>query len=171
MRKRSIVRTTAPIAVVAALILAVTGCGGSKKSDDSTAATTPTVTTQVTTTETSSGGTGDKLAKSCVAFAGVASKLGQALGQGGAGSIDTTKKYFESLAAKAPSDIKGSFQTFADAFAKYIETIKGLDLKSGQTPSAEDTAKLQEAAKALSDPKVQAASQKIKKWVDAGCHS
>lgn len=187
------IRWTVPVAALAALILVVTGCGGSKKSSDSTAATTPTTatvssssgsssssdssstdtsTSSDTSTSTDSGSVSDAAAKSCLNFASAAAKLGSALSSAGSqASSEETKRFFESLADKAPSDIKASFQIFADAFGKYLDAVKGLKFEPGKVPSATDLAKQQNALKALSTTEVRAASEKINNWVKAGCHS
>lgn len=188
MKKLSVIRLTMLVAAATALALAVTACGGSKKSS-APANTTADVTTVTTTTSSSSDSTsgdtstttssGDTtsssgdVSKSCLDFASAASKLGAALSSTGSPTADSEslKTYFEGLAEKAPSDIKASFQTLADAISKYVDTIKGLDLKSGETPSAADLQKLQAAAASLGTADVQAASKKINAWVKAGCHS
>jgi hypothetical protein len=181
-------------AVVATmLVFAVTACGSKKSSSsasatdttattdtsssssDGTTATTDTSTTSTDTSTTSTdtgGGTSSDVSKSCLNFAGAASKLGQAIGANGstADSADL-KKYFEGLASKAPGDIKAAFQTLATAVAKYVDGIKGLNLKPGETPSAADLTKLQSAAASMSTADVRAASTKISAWVKAGCHS
>jgi hypothetical protein len=121
----------------------------------------------------SSSGGSSTVAKSCLNFAGAAAKLGQALGATGSASANSenVKTYLNGLASQAPSAIKGSFQTLAAAIGKYVDAIKGLNLKAGQTPSAPDLAKLQQAAAALETPEVKQASAKIQAWVKAGCHS
>lgn len=191
MKRYSVIRLAVLVACATALVLAVTACGSSKSSSSGSNATATTATTAETTetttssssgsssngtdtgaSTTSSGNTGVP-SKSCLDFANAAGKLGQALGASGSSTSDPDafKKYLEGIADNAPSDIKSSFQTIADAYSKYLETLKSLGLKPGSTPSADDVAKLQEAAQAISKPEVQAASKKIQAWVDAGCHS
>lgn len=182
--RASTVRVIFFAVVATSLLLAVTACGSKSSSSssatdtttvtDTTAAATDTTPTDTATTDTSttSSDTSGDVSKSCLNFAGAASKLGQALGTtGSSASSEDLKKYFDGLASKAPGDIKAAFQTLADAVAKYVDGIKGLNLKPGETPSAADLAKLQSAASSLSAAKVQAASTKISAWVKAGCHS
>lgn len=173
------------VAVLAAVLIAATGCGGSKKSSAGASETTTTTTTTSTTTTTttssddsssgsgssSSGTGGGASSKGCVEFAGFASKFSEAFQTTGNAATDGAKlkSYFEALADKAPSDIKSSFQTFADAFGKYFDAIKGIDLTSGKQPSPDDLAKLQSAAKELDRADVKAASAKIQAWVQKGC--
>ena len=182
-------RLTILAAVLAAVVIAVAGCGGSKKSSAETTTITTTTTTTTTATGstggtssssssgtsssgTSSSGTGSAAASQrCIEFAGFAAKFADAFKSTGDVSTDSQKlkSYFQALADKAPADIKSSFKTFADAFAKYFDAIKGMNLKAGQTPSADDLAKLQSAAKELDRADVKAASQKIEAWVQGGC--
>jgi hypothetical protein len=120
------------------------------------------------------GGSTNNISKSCLDFAGTASKLGQALASGSSStsqSAENLKTYFNSLADRAPSDIKASFQTLADAISKYVDAIKKLDIKPGQTPNPADLQKMQAAVQSISTPNVQKASDKIQAWVKAGCHS
>ena len=191
VKRFSVIRLTMLVAGATALVIVASGCGGSKKSSsgsNSTVTVTTVTTTTGSTTGSSSGSpstsgssttssgsssSGTSVSKSCLDFAGAAAKLGEALSSTGspAENAESTKKYFEALADKAPSDIKSAFRTFADAMSKYLDTIKGVNLQTGQTPSAADLAKLQSAAAALSTPEVRAASEKINAWVKAGCHS
>jgi hypothetical protein len=199
-------RVTTLIAVAAALLLAVSGCGGSKKSSAGAGSgSTSTATTgsgsssssssssgSSTTGSSSSGssstgssssgssssgaygsGSSKSASKSCLDFAGAASKLGQALAAGSSASPngESLKTYFNALAEKAPSDIKASFQTLANAISKYVDEIKKLNLKQGKTPSADQIQKIQGALASIGTPDVQAASNKIQAWVNAGCHS
>lgn len=192
-------RLTLVGAVLSMVLVAATGCGGSKKaSSEATppAATSTTTTTTSTTTSTttttssdngsssdsssgSSSGSGSSssssgngsIAAKCIEFAGFAGKFAQAFQSSGDAATDSQKlkSYFDALANKAPSDIKGAFRTFADAFAKYYDAIKSIDVKPGQTPSAADLAKLESAAKELDKADVKAASNKIQAWVQGGC--
>ena len=196
-------RVTTLIAVAAALLLAVSGCGGSKKSSAgaSSGSTATTGSGSSSSGSSSSGssssgssssgssssgaygsgsnsgasgsGSSSSASKSCLDFAGAASKLGQALAAGSSASqnSESLKTYFNALAEKAPSDIKASFQTLANAISKYVDEIKKLNLKPGKTPSADQIQKIQAALASIGTPDVQAASNKIQAWVNAGCHS
>jgi hypothetical protein len=182
-------RLTMVGAVLTVVLVAMTGCGGSKKTSSeasppaATTSTTSTTSTSTTTTTTSSdnggssgsgtsssSGNGSVSAK-CIEFAGFASKFSQAFQGTGNAATDSQKlkSYFDALADKAPSDIKSAFRTFADAFAKYFDAIKSIDVKPGKTPSADDLAKLASAAKELDKPDVKAASNRIQAWVQGGC--
>jgi len=190
------IRVTTLVAVAAALLLAASGCGGSKKSSAGASAGSASTTTTGSASSSngtsssgssssggsssgaygsgsSSSGSSSSTSKSCLNFAGAASKLGQALAAGSSASQngEGLKTYFNALAEKAPSDIKASFQTLANAISKYVDEIKKLNLKPGKTPSAEQIQKVQAALASIGTPDVQAASNKIQAWVNAGCHS
>lgn len=195
------IRVTTLVAMAAALLLAVSGCGGSKKSSAGASAGSASTTTTgsgsssngtsssgssssggsssgaygsgSSSSGSSSTGSSSSTSKSCLNFAGAASKLGQALAAGSSASQngESLKTYFNALAEKAPSDIKASFQTLANAISKYVDEIKKLNLKPGKTPSAEQIQKVQAALASIGTPDVQAASNKIQAWVNAGCHS
>ena len=195
------IRVTTLVAVAAVLLLAASGCGGSKKSSAGASAGSASTTTTgsgsssngtsssgssssggsssgaygsgSSSSGSSSTGSSSSTSKSCLNFAGAASKLGQALAAGSSASQngESLKTYFNALAEKAPSDIKASFQTLANAISKYVDEIKKLNLKPGKTPSAEQIQKVQAALASIGTPDVQAASNKIQAWVNAGCHS
>ena len=167
---------------VLAVVLVAAGCGGSKtsSSEASPPAATSTTTTATTTTTTTAGSGGSSsstsggsgsLSGNCVEFAGFAGKFAQAFQSSGNAAADSAKlkSYFDALADKAPSDIKSAFRTFADAFAKYYDAIKSINFEPGKTPSADDLAKLQSAAKELDKADVKRASDQIQAWVQGGC--
>ena len=70
---------------------------------------------------------------------------------------------------EVPSEIRGDVQTIADAFTKYANALKGVDLSSGQTPSAADLAKIQNALKSFNQAKLQAAEAHIQAWTQKNC--
>ena len=57
----------------------------------------------------------------------------------------------------------------AENFKKIAEALKGVDLTSGQAPSPEALAKLQELSTSMDSPKVQQATQHIEAWVKKNC--
>ena len=48
----------------------------------------------------------------------------------------------QQFADQAPEDIRDDFKTLADAYAKIADALEGVDLSSGETPSADVIAKL-----------------------------
>ena len=84
------------------------------------------------------------------------------------------KTFYTNRAKKAsvwtvPDEIKDDYQVIAQNFAKIAEALKGVDLTSGQTPSPEALAKLQELSKTMNSAEVQQASQHIEAWVKEHC--
>ena len=150
-----------------------TTSSGSTTTGSTSTGTTSTGTYTTGTTGTTGSGSTTSVSQRCLDFAGTAAKLGQALAAGASVSqnAEGLKTYFNALAAKAPSDIKASFQTLANAISKYVDVIKKLNLKPGKTPSAADLQKVQAAVASIGTADVQAASAKIQAWVKAGCHS
>jgi len=171
------------LAVLAAL-LAAAGCGGSKKSSSPPTAPSVTVTVKATTpatTTTASSGTGTGtgtgsgggtgLTGNCVQFASAQAKIAQAVGLAAShGDTSAVKAYFATIAGKVPSDIKPSFQVVADTVTKYLDLLKTINFKPGQTPNPADIAKAQKAAAALETPTFKQASAKVEAWVKGGCH-
>jgi hypothetical protein len=187
-------------ALLVAVAVAVAGCGGSSKSSSPPTVPPLTVTSQATTaagattapattpaapptttpaassgstTSSSGGSTGSSgVPASCLDFAGAASKVSQAFSPTGPTGTDTAKlkSYYLALADKAPSSIKSSFVTLANVIGAYLDQIKGLNLKPGQTPSADAIQKIQKATAALQTTGFQQATKKIQAWVSAGCH-
>jgi len=180
----------------AALLVAIgvciaTGCGGSSnKAADTTTAVTDTTTVAATTstdttastdtsstdTTTSTGGSSVAgLSAGCTKVADLSVEFGKALGAAGAtgnGQTDLKKtaEAYKAFAAQVPEEIRGSFQTLAEAFGQYAQALKGVDLASGKTPDAATIAKLAHAAKALDNESLSAANTKIEAWVKKNCN-
>jgi hypothetical protein len=186
MRKNTI--SVVLLLVVAALGLAVAGCGGSdnKTSGGTTAATTEVATTtEATTTEaattvaattvaattTSTDVSGVASAANCRELAGLGAKLGQALSGAGGGDIEAVATFLKQFADKTPADIRADFQVVADAYAKIATALKGVNLTPGQTPSADVIARLSKLGQELDQAKLAAASQHIAAWVQKNCHA
>jgi len=170
---------------ISAAVLAAAGCGGSKKSSSpptapsvtvTVKATAPTTTAAGATTTTGSAtgtgtGSGTGLTGNCVQFAGAQAKIAQAVGLAAShGDTSAVKAYFATIASKVPSDIKPSFEVVADTVTKYLDVLKGINFKPGQTPNPADLAKAQQAAAALETPAFKQASAKVEAWVKGGCH-
>ena len=176
--------------VVGVLAIAAAGCGGSDESsgtDTTTAAETTTedTTTEATETETDTdtatetdtetdtdaSGSGSFASGDCVDLVKSSQELTQALSSLGSGSGDLkdSARLFQEFVDKAPGEIKADLQIMADAFIKYADVLGDVDLKSGETPSAADLAKLQEAAQSIDTAKVTAASQRLSAWAQKNC--
>jgi|SRR6266542_5153382 hypothetical protein len=164
------------IAALCGLALALAGCGGGGSKSSSppetttTAATTTTVTTTTATTTTQSTTAAPNFATSgnCRNLAQSASKFSQAL-TGAEGNLKKQAQLFQEFANKAPAEIRSDVQTIADAFTKIANA--GVSLKAGQTPTADQVAKLQQAVKGIDQAKVTQASRNVAAWVQKNCHA
>ncbi len=107
----------------------------------------------------------------CKDLAASAQKIGQDFSAAGSGTgnLSDAAKEFQAFAKEVPSEIRADVQTLADAFAKYADALKGVDLSSGQTPSAADLQKIQSALKGFNQAKLQAAEQHIQAWTQKNC--
>ena len=147
---------------VSALVCAVVaaGCGGSSKKSASP------------TTSSTSAAPKFATSKNCAQLQTLGTKLGQAL-QTTSGSVETrlTKEaqVIHDYANAAPSDVRGDFQTIADAFDTYVHALLKAGIKAGQVPTPAQVAKIQAAAKAFSTPKLRSAEQHLAAWVQKNC--
>jgi len=169
-----------PIAVLA---LVAAGCGGGSSNESAGDTTATTVSTETTTTEvttstevmtstedtTSTGTSGDlALGGKCAEFAGISQKLAQSL-SGQTTDLQQASKIFDEIADQVPDEIKADYQVIAENFKKIAEALKGVDLTSGQAPSPEALAKLQELSASMDSPKVKQATAHIEAWVKKNC--
>ena len=170
-----------PIAVLA---LVAAGCGGDSSNESSAEATETTVAaeTTMTTEETtessasasasassSSSSTGDlALGGKCKEFAGVSQQLAASL-SGQTADLQEASKIFDEIADQVPDEIKADYQVIAENFKKIADALKGVDLTSGEAPSPEVLAKLQELAQSMDSPKVKQATEHIQAWVQENC--
>lgn len=175
MRKMAIRKLTGAALLLAAA-LAVAGCGGGSKS--STPAP-PTVTVGATTTTeapptTTTTGSGSFSLKDCASLATFSQDFAKALADAsgsGISGLGAQADTFKAFAAKAPAEIRDQLQILGDAVAKAADALKGVNLATGQVPTAGVLLKLQAAGKALSAPEVAAAGQKFQAYVQAHCHA
>jgi hypothetical protein len=167
------------VLLLAALALAVAGCGGDDSNEasgdtDTTVVeeTTTEDTTEETTEETTTADTttddDTSLGGKCAEFAGLGAKISQAMSGGNAG-LEEASALFDELASEVPDEIKADFEVIAENFAQIAEVLKDVDLAEGETPSAEDLAKLQELTTSINSTEVQQASQNIEAWAQENC--
>jgi hypothetical protein len=128
------------------------------------------------TTDTTSSASGASASVSgCTNLAALSSKFAQALAassnSAGNTDLEATAKAYKAFAEQVPEEIRGAFRTVADAFARYAEVFKGLDLQSGKTPDAATLAKLAGAAKSLNNAKLATANAQITAWAQKNCKS
>lgn len=160
--------------------LALAGCGGSNNASSNTTTETTTTTAAETTTgtTTTSGGTTTSgslttpnfSSGKCKNLAAASQKISQDLSAAGAsGNLQDVAKEFQQFVDAVPSEIKPDVQTLADAFTTYANALKGVNLSSGQTPSAGDLQKMQAALQSLNVKKVQTAERHLTAWTQKNC--
>ena len=158
--------------VALSLVVAASGCGGSKKA---AAPATTATTAAAAPTSTSAGATTTpsfKSAHNCAQLASLGEQVAKSLQSTSGdlkGTLDNEDKVLQAMANAVPSEIRGDFQTFQQAFHDYLQAISKLNLKAGSVPSADQIAKLTSAAKAFSTPKLQAAEQHLSAWASKNC--
>jgi hypothetical protein len=157
----------AVMAIVCTVVAA--GCGGSKKKSVSPATSS---TSTASTTTTSSGATTFATSKNCAQLEALGTKLAQAL-QTTSGSVETRLtnevKLFHDYANSAPAEVRGDFQTLADALDTYVHALLKAGIKPGKIPTQAQIAQIQAAAKAFSTPKLRAAEQHLTAWAQKNC--
>jgi hypothetical protein len=170
------------ICAVGLVAIALAGCGGSKSASSTTTTTTTetsagSTTTNASTTTTTAGSTTTEASSTpvfasgkCKDLSAAAAKIGQDVtASSKAGNLEDAAKEFNAFVAVVPSEIKGDVQTIADAFAAYAKAMKGVNLTSGQVPSAADLQKMQAAVKSFNQKKLQVAEQHITAWTTKNC--
>lgn len=167
------------LGVVLVLAFAGAGCGGSNDATsdaagDDTAIEEPVSTDDASTAEETEtegsveglSGECSDLVKASQAFgAAVASSLGT-----GEGELGETADLFKAFAENAPDELKDDFEMLADVMAGYATELADLDIGAGETPSAEQIAKLAEIGQSLSTTEAQEASAAISAWAQENCN-
>jgi hypothetical protein len=167
-----VLKLLAVAAVVCALVAA--GCGGSKKKSASpqTTSSTSTSAATTTTTTTSSGTPTFATSKNCAQLEALGTKLAQAL-QTTSGSTEqrltNEVKLFHDYANSAPSEVRGDFQTLADALDTYVHALLKAGIKPGKVPTQAQIAQIQAAAQAFSTQKLRVAEQHLAAWAQKNC--
>lgn len=165
------------VLLIAVLALVAAGCGGDSDNDAAadtetavvteTASEDTTATTDSSATSTDETSIGD-LSGECAEFAGISTKLAESL-SGQNADMESASKAFSQIADQVPDEIKADYEVIAENFAKIAEALEGVDLTSGETPSPEALAKLQEVTASMDSAEVQQASQHIEAWVQENC--
>jgi hypothetical protein len=169
------------VIVLSGLVLAASGCGGSKQkaaatttAATTTAATTTAATTtaQGTTTATTSKGSslsGLANAANCSQLAGLSTSFAQAMAGTGKADVKKTAALLKQFADRTPKEIRADFEVVAAAYAKIAEALKGVDLTSGKTPSADVIAKLTKLSSEIDTAALSKASANIGAWAQKNC--
>jgi ABC-type glycerol-3-phosphate transport system substrate-binding protein len=166
------------LALLAALLLVAAGCGGSSDEGSDEAAVETTTETngdeeemeeegETTEDETETGGLSAFANEDCQELASIGASIAQAVDPSGTFDADEAAQLYEQLAEKAPDEIQDDLAVFADYMAQVAEALSGVDLTSGQQPSAEDLQALQ----ALSNigPEVEQAAENLSAWASENC--
>lgn len=174
------------------LTLAVAGCGGDEtttvtvstsaetteasttESMETTTEMTETETTEMTGTETEASGTdtnalGFLSSENCQEYLQFVSSYANALSGTGDTDMEEAAQALQEVADQAPDEVKDDFQTLAEFYAKLADAYEGVDLSSGQVPSADVIAKLQQLSSELDMAKVGAAGTNISTWLTQNC--
>jgi hypothetical protein len=161
--------------VLVGLVAVVAGCGGGGSSSP---ATTLSAGTTIKSGAISSSNSGSApsfaSAKNCQDLAGLAAKVASAV-TASSGNIDsvlqTESAELHALAAAAPSDIRGDFQTFSTAFSGFLQAIQKSGYKPGSktAPTAAQVAQLEKAARSFDTPKLKQAEQNLSAWAKQNC--
>jgi ABC-type Zn uptake system ZnuABC Zn-binding protein ZnuA len=169
MRSRTVVMMVAGVLVIAL----AAGCGSKKSSSGATTAATTAAAAQDSGSGSGSGSGSKSFAstKNCKELEGLASKLAQSFQPNSNGELDLSKEAdaLDTLADAAPDDIKGDFNTFADAFQNFAKAYGDVKLKPGATPTAAQIAKLTELSKSFNTAKLQQASRHLAAWGQSHC--
>jgi hypothetical protein len=123
------------------------------------------------------GGDGDvgifgagECAEVVAAMASAANALPAAM-SGSAGDLEQSVEAMQAFAAEAPEEIREDFQMLAEAYARIGQILadSGYDPASGEPPSADAIAALQEAGNELNSAELQAAGERINAYFEAEC--
>lgn len=161
------------VSVLAALLLVAAGCGGSDSSEEATSDETTVETTVETTDEATSDDDSTSAAgvfadEDCLELASIGAKIAQAVDPSGSFDADEAAAFYDELAAKAPEEIRDDLEVFAGYLAEVAAAIEGIDLTSGELPSPDDLAKLEELAQSA-DAEVQEAADNLSAWAEENC--
>ncbi len=90
---------------------------------------------------------------------------------GSASDLETSIQQMQAFADAAPDEISGDLQTIYEAYATFAQVLadSGYDPASGQAPSAEVIAAMEEASSALNSEEVTAASARVSAFFEGGC--
>ncbi len=155
-----------------ALVVGTSACGGGGKKSASTTTAAAATTTNATSTQAAKTTPSFASAHNCTQLKALGVKVAQSLqatSGNGQAAVQNEDAVLHALAQAAPSEIRGDFQTFADAFHTYFQALAKLKLKAGSVPTAAQIAQVTNAAKSLNTAKLQAAEQHLSAWAQKNC--
>ena len=166
--------TVVLLLAAAALIATAAGCGGDDDDGgDEPAALVTTAETADEAPETDPGieATAGASEDDCAELAALGVSLQQALGGSPEDDLDEYSDFLDEFAERAPESVRDDFAIVAEAFAKLVDALEGVDVSSSQAPSPETMAKLQEVLGSVDQAAVAQASTNISTWVGQNCPS
>jgi hypothetical protein len=158
------------VALVAVLALALVSCGGDDDDDDVGADASGSVDIDPDDLEDAAELAG--IDEDCLVAVQAFGYIGAAAGV--LGDDDALAEYreaFEDWADNAPSEIEGDVRVVAEAYEVYFAAMaeSGYDMSSGEAPTAEQQAAMEEAGAAIDSDEVQAAQDNVSAWLDENC--
>jgi hypothetical protein len=175
------------LALLGALLVAAAGCGGGDdeagSDEPATVAEAPgdettepeTATTEdeeeadTDESETAAGEEEPDLSDDCLELASLGASLTQALGGTAGDDVEEYGEFLDEFADRTPDEIRDDFRVVADAYAKFVEALGGLDVESGETPDPEALERLQEVSGSIDQQELEQASENISAWVEENC--
>lgn len=182
-------RKAAALAAVVVLGLGAAACGDDDSAGEDVEVddTRPNETTETTddgaTTDgvTDDGGSstgsdlGTFVGEDCLAFTTALMEASSAAGNvfsGATDELEDVADYFGDVAKNLPAEIRGDFETFADAYEDFARAIADAGIDFEDPSTFQDPAvmeKLTPAMEALDSAEVQQASENIESWLDETC--
>ena len=92
---------------------------------------------------------------------------------GGAGDLSQSLDQLQAFAEAAPEEIRADLTLVYEGYGAFVAAMQdaGYDPSSGQPPSAEVIAAMEQASQQLSDPEFTAASDRVGAWFSTNCGS
>ena len=90
---------------------------------------------------------------------------------GGAGDLDAQLAQLQAFAEAAPEEIRADLMLVYQGYGDYMAAMRdaGYDPSSGQPPSAEVIAAMQQAMQQFEDPAFKAANDRVQAWFSSNC--
>jgi hypothetical protein len=90
---------------------------------------------------------------------------------GSAADLQQSIEQFQSFADVAPEAIRDDMQTLAEGYARFAQILadSGFDPASGQPPSPEVIAQLEQASQELNTEEFTAAAERVSAYFESGC--
>ncbi len=162
------------VVIVGAFVLAACGGGGTDAASPAAGDGGSASVSAGGSTGGSTGGGGAidaaKCAQVVTAMSGAAAAAAQAM-SGQAGDLNTELAQLQAFAAAAPEEIRADLMLVYQRYSDFMTAMQdaGYDPTSGQQPTAEQIAAMQQASQIFQDADFQAASKRADAWFKANC--